>query len=95
LGDPREQIRKVCGDEVADKCKAIWGLDEEGELNGVWRDLGVPGLWYMMGEFAWVFEGSKLTSNALIIKATLLFAVSTPSISPFVSLSSPFSMLRF
>ena len=21
----------------------------EGELNGCWRDLGIPGLWYMMG----------------------------------------------
>ena len=51
LGDPREQIRRVCGVEVMDKCKTIWGLDKEGKLKGVWRDLGIPGLWYMMGSF--------------------------------------------
>ncbi|KAJ7648501.1 hypothetical protein B0H17DRAFT_1103099 [Mycena rosella] len=49
VGDARENIRKVCGDELADKCKPIWGLDEEGEIKGAWRDLGIPRLWYMMG----------------------------------------------
>jgi len=34
LGDPREHIRRVCGDEVTDKCKVIWGFDEEGEVKG-------------------------------------------------------------
>lgn len=42
-------MRKICGDAVGDKCKPIWGLNTEGEINGVWRDLGVPGLWYMTG----------------------------------------------
>ncbi|KIJ96266.1 hypothetical protein K443DRAFT_124505 [Laccaria amethystina LaAM-08-1] len=51
LGDPRVHIRSVCGEEVADKCKVIWGFDEEGEVRGAWRDLGVPGL-YMMGNLA-------------------------------------------
>lgn len=36
---------------MANRCSAIWGLNKEGELNGTWRDLGVPGLWYMMGKF--------------------------------------------
>jgi len=30
--------------------KPIWGLNEEGELNGCFRDLGYQGLWYIMGE---------------------------------------------
>ena len=47
--DPKFQIRRICGEEVADRCSPIWGLNKEGEINGVWRDLGVPGLWYMMG----------------------------------------------
>jgi hypothetical protein len=48
-GDQRDHIRRVCGDAVADKCKPIWGLDEEGETHGVARDTGVRGLWYIMG----------------------------------------------
>ena len=45
----KEHIRNLCGDEVANRCSPIWGLNKEGELNGTWRDLGVSGLWYMMG----------------------------------------------
>ncbi|KAF7378296.1 Flavin-containing monooxygenase [Mycena sanguinolenta] len=52
LGDARNGVRKVCGDAVGDKCKPIWGLNDEGEINGAWRDLGVPGLWYMTGSLA-------------------------------------------
>ena len=49
LTDAHYGIRRICGDEVADKCKPLWGMDEEGEINGCWKDLGVPGLWYIMG----------------------------------------------
>lgn len=45
----KEHIRNLCSDEVANRCSPIWGLNKEGELNGTWRDLGVTGLWYMMG----------------------------------------------
>nr|GAT42717.1 flavin-containing monooxygenase [Mycena chlorophos] len=51
-GDPRRIIHQVCGPAVGDRCKPIWGLDEEGELQGVWRDLGMRGLWYMFGNYA-------------------------------------------
>ncbi|KAJ7292438.1 hypothetical protein C8J57DRAFT_1265861 [Mycena rebaudengoi] len=49
LGDVRNIVRKVCGDAIGDACKRILGLDAEGEVYGVWRDVGVHGLWYMMG----------------------------------------------
>ena len=49
LTDAHYGIRRICGDEVADKCKPLWGMDEEGEINGCWKDMGVPGLWYIMG----------------------------------------------
>ena len=49
--DPKAQIRRICGEEVADRCSPIWGLNEEGEINGVWRDLGIPRLWYMTGAY--------------------------------------------
>ena len=31
------------------KFSHIWGLDNEGEINGVWRDCGLPNFYYMMG----------------------------------------------
>ncbi|KIK68524.1 hypothetical protein GYMLUDRAFT_154489 [Collybiopsis luxurians FD-317 M1] len=52
FGDARDVVRKVCGDEVADKCSRIWGLNEEGETYGTWKDMGVPGLWYALGNLA-------------------------------------------
>ncbi|KAJ7137003.1 hypothetical protein C8R44DRAFT_768224 [Mycena epipterygia] len=52
LGEARDGVRKICGDEIGAQCKKIWGLNNEGEINGAWRDLGVPGLWYMIGNLA-------------------------------------------
>ena len=49
IGDSREHIRKVCGDAVFERSAPLWGFDSEGELNGVWRDLGVKGLWSILG----------------------------------------------
>lgn len=67
LGDAQAHIRRVCGDALVKECKPIWGLNKEGELNGVWRDLGVKGLWYMMGNLALARFHSKHV--ALQIKA--------------------------
>jgi hypothetical protein len=49
LGDPREAILDICGKDVRERCKRVWGTDREGEINGNCRNLGVPGLWYIMG----------------------------------------------
>ena len=51
-GDVRVPIRAVIGDELGDKLKPIWGLNKEGEINGTWRDSGVPNLYCMMGEYS-------------------------------------------
>ncbi|KAJ7730607.1 hypothetical protein DFH07DRAFT_848634 [Mycena maculata] len=67
LGDARNGVRKICGDEIGDQCKQIWGLNDEGEIHGAWRDLGVPGLWYMIGNLALCRFHSKHV--ALQIKA--------------------------
>ena len=42
-------MRDVCGPQVADKVKQVWGLTEEGEVNSVWRDCGHEGLWFGVG----------------------------------------------
>lgn len=62
-----DTARRLLGDEVADSCGPVWGLDEEGELRGVWRRSGHDGLWFMGGNLAMArFYGKFL---ALQIKA--------------------------
>ncbi|KAJ8596565.1 FAD/NAD(P)-binding domain-containing protein [Rhizopogon salebrosus TDB-379] len=48
-GDKLDSMREICGDEVASKVGAVWGMDEEGQLQGVWRHSGHDGLWFGMG----------------------------------------------
>jgi cation diffusion facilitator CzcD-associated flavoprotein CzcO len=67
LGSGRELIRDICGDEVAKKCGPIWGLDDEGEIQGVCRDIGLQGFWCMMGNLCFCRFHSK--HLALQIKA--------------------------
>jgi hypothetical protein len=64
-----DSVRATLGDEVADRFKPIWGMDEEGELNSAWRDTGVPNLWLMVGTLQAARYHSK--SIALRIKARL------------------------
>ena len=62
-----DTTRRLLGTEVADRCGPVWGLDDEGELRGVWRRSGHEGLWFMGGNLAMArFYGKFL---ALQIKA--------------------------
>ncbi|KAL4866447.1 hypothetical protein BDV12DRAFT_187407 [Aspergillus spectabilis] len=63
----RTTVRKTLGDKVADRCKDVWGLDGEGELNAMWRPSGHSGFWYMGGNLALCRVYSKFL--ALQIKA--------------------------
>lgn len=45
----RDTARLVLGDTEADRCGPVWGLDEEGEIRGMWRPSGHPGMWFMGG----------------------------------------------
>ncbi|KAL1678256.1 hypothetical protein EV122DRAFT_212285 [Schizophyllum commune] len=67
IGSVRHAIRRVCGEELTSRVKPIWGLDEEGELKGCYRDLGPKGLFAMMGNLALCRFHSKHV--ALQIKA--------------------------
>ena len=58
----RTTLRKALGDKIADRCKNVWDLDSEGEVNAVsclarislhvtdvhqmWRPSGHPKLWF-------------------------------------------------
>lgn len=49
FGDYRDAISKIFGMEVASKLGDMWGLNEEGEVNGVWRiTSGHPGLYVIV-----------------------------------------------
>lgn len=58
LGDARDTVREICGDSIASRCTSIWGLDNEGELNGCFKEFGVPRLWYVSGE-----QFSRISDN--------------------------------
>ncbi|KAF8875878.1 hypothetical protein CPB84DRAFT_439009 [Gymnopilus junonius] len=73
LSNPIGHIQSVCGEEVAKRCKPIWGLNEEGELNGAWRDLGIPGLWTMLGNLALCrFHSTHLTLQIKAIEEGIM-----------------------
>ncbi|KAN0095646.1 putative flavin-containing monooxygenase YUCCA3 [Hyaloscypha variabilis] len=63
----RTSARKVFGDVVADRLKDVWDLDEEGEVNAMWRPSGMPGFWFMGGSLALCRTYSRFV--ALQIKA--------------------------
>ncbi|MHB2022218.1 MAG: flavin-containing monooxygenase [Mycobacteriales bacterium] len=44
-----ETVRTLFGDEVAQRVGTVWGLDEEGEVQAMWRRTGQPGFWIMGG----------------------------------------------
>jgi cation diffusion facilitator CzcD-associated flavoprotein CzcO len=59
--------RRILGDTVGDRMGCVWGFDEEGELHGMWRPTGQPGLWFHAGGLAQCRIFSKVL--ALQIKA--------------------------
>ena len=66
-GNMREVVREVLGDDVAEQCPLAWGVDEGGEVNGMWRRTGHSGLWLMGGNLGLVRHMSR--TLALQIKA--------------------------
>jgi len=66
----KSTIAKILGEEVAARTSDVWGLDEEGEIRGMWKATGHPGLWYHGGNLALCrFFSRRL---ALQIKAQLV-----------------------
>ena len=63
----RESARRILGDEVVDRVRSVWGLDDEGELCTIWRDSGFPHFWFMGGNLQQCRYFSKFL--ALQIKA--------------------------
>ena len=60
-------VRKLFGDDVAERIGPIWEFDAEDELRNMWKRTAQPGLWYSAGSFAQCRIFSKFL--ALQIKA--------------------------
>ncbi|KAF8317904.1 FAD/NAD(P)-binding domain-containing protein [Clavulina sp. PMI_390] len=45
----RETAKRIVGPTIADRTGEVWGLDEGGDPQGIWRRSGHPGFWYMGG----------------------------------------------
>lgn len=58
-------VRSTLGDEIADQCGPIWGIDEEGEFKTAYRESGVPNLWIMVGYLPYTRYHSKLLAMRL------------------------------
>ncbi len=63
----KEAVRPILGDAITDRIGPVWGFDAEGELAGMWRPTGQPGLWFLAGGLAQCRIYSKVL--ALQIKA--------------------------
>ncbi|KAL9931450.1 hypothetical protein V8E36_009736 [Tilletia maclaganii] len=48
----RTTTRKLFGDEVYNRTKDVWDLDEEGEIRTTWRDSGHPGFFFAGGSLS-------------------------------------------
>lgn len=63
----QDLVRKLLGDEIADRVGPIWGFGEDGELRNMFRRTDQPGLWFTAGSLAMSRIYSKYL--ALQIKA--------------------------
>ena len=63
----RGSAKKIFGDELADRVHDVWGFDDEGEIRGMWRRSGHPGVWFFGGNLALCRFYSRML--ALQIKA--------------------------
>lgn len=44
-------MKDICGPGVASKVGKIWGMDDDGQMRGAWRDCGHEGLWFGIGKY--------------------------------------------
>ncbi|KAK7207658.1 hypothetical protein BZA70DRAFT_271873 [Myxozyma melibiosi] len=59
-----DTVKDVLGEEYKPLVKEIWGLDSEGELNGVARDCGIPRVYFMVG----ALSNARFTSKILALQ---------------------------
>jgi cation diffusion facilitator CzcD-associated flavoprotein CzcO len=64
-----DSVRATLGEEIANQCGPIWGVDEEGEFKSAYKESGCPNLWIFVGYLPYTrFHSKRL---ALRLKALL------------------------
>ncbi|WP_196775315.1 flavin-containing monooxygenase [Rhodococcus opacus] len=63
-----DTARSLISSEHLNNCSKVWGLDDEGEIRGMWRPSGQEHLWFMGGNLNQARQYSKFL--ALLIKAS-------------------------
>ncbi|PPQ75988.1 hypothetical protein CVT24_006553 [Panaeolus cyanescens] len=69
IGSPHAYLTTLLPPSMTARITPLWGLDAEGELNGLYKEIGVEGLWSMIGSLGLCRFHSK--HIALQIKAML------------------------
>ena len=64
-----DSVRITLGQDIADACGPIWGVDEEGEFRSCYKESGVENLWIFAGYLPYTRYHSKRL--ALRLKALL------------------------
>ena len=64
----QELVRRLLGNDVAEKVGEIWGIGEDGEMANMWKRTAQDGLWFIAGSLAQCRIYSKYL--ALQIKAS-------------------------
>lgn len=62
----KESVAETLGTKYANMMKPIWGLDSEGELQGLYRDSGIPNTYFMVGALTIARVNSKLTALQIV-----------------------------
>jgi len=62
-------VRKLFGDDIADKLGQVWGFGNDGELNNVLKPTAQPGFWILEGSLPMARWHSPLM--ALLVKAEI------------------------
>jgi cation diffusion facilitator CzcD-associated flavoprotein CzcO len=47
--DQKEMVRRLLGNEIADRVGQVWGIDAVGEMANMWKRTPQEGLWFMGG----------------------------------------------
>ncbi|KAJ3867305.1 FAD/NAD-P-binding domain-containing protein [Lentinula novae-zelandiae] len=59
-----DTMKDTFGEETIELTAPVWGLDEEGEIQGSYRPSGHPGLWFAAGDFF----SSRFSSKQLALE---------------------------
>ncbi|CAN6674824.1 hypothetical protein TRVA0_067S00254 [Trichomonascus vanleenenianus] len=62
----KESVAETLGPKHAVNLKKIWGLDAEGEINGLYRDCGIPKCYYMSGAIALARAQSRVVALQIL-----------------------------